>query len=368
MTYKETFYFTGQCLSLEEHPSLGRTIVKRIQKDEFNWECLVQLCSDHLVIPALYLQLKAHGIPPYLPRELNRTLTEIYTLNLERNSKILLQVEDIVAALLLKSIVPVFLKGTANLLDGLYCDLGERMIGDIDFLVPEEDYLQTAAVLVGMGYNHQGADYFDFKSLKHYPRLSKPSAVAPVEIHRLPVPSPYADQFNSAEIFRDKKAVAWKKGLFVPSDQHKLIHTFIHGQLAEKSHAYKQSTFRELNDLYRLSKRVQVFSLPIHTRYQKKAIAWLVFGQRALCLPGRFYPFEPKGAKWFVWKYNLALRYTKIYNGYTFLRKLMFLLFVRYAGGFVKAIFLESQRLSVYRRLKDPQWYGAHLRSFNEYF
>ncbi|HAQ21344.1 MAG TPA: hypothetical protein DCR40_19255 [Prolixibacteraceae bacterium] len=55
--------------------------------------------------------------------------------------------DDITAILNKENIQPVFLKGTANLLDGLYSDVGERMIGDIDFLVKEEDYLKAAELL-----------------------------------------------------------------------------------------------------------------------------------------------------------------------------------------------------------------------------
>jgi len=32
-------------------------------------------------------------------------------------------------------ISPIYLKGTGNLIDGIYGDVGERIIGDIDFLV-----------------------------------------------------------------------------------------------------------------------------------------------------------------------------------------------------------------------------------------
>jgi len=32
-------------------------------------------------------------------------------------------------------ISPIYLKGTGNLIDGFYEDIGERIIGDIDFLV-----------------------------------------------------------------------------------------------------------------------------------------------------------------------------------------------------------------------------------------
>ena len=219
----------------------------------------------------------------------------------------------------------------------------------------------------GDGYSHDKSRYLDYSTLKHYPGICKIGEPAVVEIHRIPVPIEYADQFSTKMIFRDKKAVARKPGLYVPSDAHMLLHTFIHSQLAHLGHAYKQSSFRGFNDLFLLSKRIQVFPLPCHTKYTKKAISWLVFGQRVFGLPGLFCPFETREAKWFCMKYDLALRFIKFYNAYTFIKKLINVLFVRYAGTLLKAIFLERQRMYVYRRLKDPKWYGAHLMSFKDF-
>ncbi|HAQ21349.1 MAG TPA: hypothetical protein DCR40_19285 [Prolixibacteraceae bacterium] len=87
--------------------------------------------------------------------------------------------------------------------------------------------------------------------------------------------------------------------MYVPSDEHKLIHTFIHSQLADKGHAYKLADFLVVNDLYRISKRVDVSSLANQTGYPHEANAWLAIGQRFLGLPGRFCPIETKAVKWY---------------------------------------------------------------------
>lgn len=44
---------------------------------------------------------------------------------------------------------PIFIKGTGNLLEDLYCDLAERMVGDgiINFIVSKDDYLKTVELL-----------------------------------------------------------------------------------------------------------------------------------------------------------------------------------------------------------------------------
>jgi hypothetical protein len=325
------------------------------------------LCSDHLIIPAIYLKFKSHDLLNLLPEDLMQVLTEIYDMNRERNTKILLQIEELTAALLPEKIVPVYLKGTANLLDGLYSDLGERMIGDIDLLVSEENYLRAASIVEEMGYQHHSVNYLDISMLKHYPRLYR-HGFADIEIHRIPVEEKYSECLNSKGIFDQKMSVNGQPGLYVPSDAHKVIHTFIHSQLADKGYAYKQASFRDINDLLLLSKRTDVSTLTHQTNYHKMFISWLVFSQRVLGLQSKLHPIETKAAKWFCLKYDLALTFVKSHNAYTFIKKLIYLLFVRYAGGFLKAIFQKRQRLSVYRRLKCPQYYGAHLMSFKEYF
>ena len=64
----------------------------------------------------------------------------ITKLNRERNEEIIAQAKELNTLLLEHHITPIFLKGTGNLLEGLYEDIGERMVGDIDFLFSEEDY------------------------------------------------------------------------------------------------------------------------------------------------------------------------------------------------------------------------------------
>ena len=44
------------------------------------------------------------------------------------------------------------MKGTANLLDNLYVDIADRMIGDIDFLVRDEDFLPAVEIVLKLGY------------------------------------------------------------------------------------------------------------------------------------------------------------------------------------------------------------------------
>ena len=67
MTYKETFYFAGKCLTLDEHPAFRGEILQAIESGSINWEDFVRLCSDHLILPAIFLKFKAQWLIPHLP-------------------------------------------------------------------------------------------------------------------------------------------------------------------------------------------------------------------------------------------------------------------------------------------------------------
>ncbi|HAQ21345.1 MAG TPA: hypothetical protein DCR40_19260 [Prolixibacteraceae bacterium] len=60
-----------------------------IQHSTFNIQNFIQLCSDHLIIPAIYLKLKAHDILNDLPEDFIQAFKEIYDLNRQRNLQIL---------------------------------------------------------------------------------------------------------------------------------------------------------------------------------------------------------------------------------------------------------------------------------------
>ncbi|MDP3642384.1 MAG: hypothetical protein Q8S54_04245 [Bacteroidota bacterium] len=97
MICKDLFYLTGHCLALDEHPEFRERVIELIRLEGSDLENFVQLCSDHLIIPAIYLKFKKHDILNYLPADFIQALKVIYDLNRERNQQILRQIDDITA-------------------------------------------------------------------------------------------------------------------------------------------------------------------------------------------------------------------------------------------------------------------------------
>ena len=76
----------------------------------------------------------------------------ITNLNRNRNKQIITQVKELNNLLLGNNIIPIFIKGTGNLISGLYEDIAERMVGDIDFIISKEDYPKAIKILKNEKY------------------------------------------------------------------------------------------------------------------------------------------------------------------------------------------------------------------------
>lgn len=366
MTNKELYYFACQCLSLDDHPEFREEIIRKIS-DEAICQNFVRICSNHWILPAIYLKFQAHEILPQLPNELTEFLDEVYLLNLQRNELILKQVQKIVLLFNEHNIFPTLLKGAGNLLDHLYFSIGERMMGDIDLLVSEADYLRAAQLLEKDGYLHNNPSFFDVKDMKHYPKLYKNDQPADVEIHRLPVPIEFNKMYNTEIIDQEKKSINGDFSCFVLSDQHKVIHNFIHSQLSNNGHSYGIAPMRDLYDLYLLSKRTNISQTIQFLQHKRKAATYFLFASKAFNLPDLFLHNETFTTRLFCIKHDLCLK------SYTFYRTNKSFVYMsdrvyKYIKQFVESFYSRAMRRSLFRRLKNRQWYENHINTYGAFF
>ena len=368
MTNLEMFYFVGRCLSIDEHPDFRDVIVRKISDDEIEWAQFVSLCSNHLILPVIYLKFKAHKLIKYLPVELAEFLKEIYDLNLVRNEQILLQIKDILKLLNTNDIYPTFLKGTGNLLDGLYSDKGERMIGDIDFLVPEKDYLKAARILEADGYARGYPFFGNVLNEKHYPPIIKQEVPVYVEIHRLIVHSKYGSRFNPDLIKKKEISIHGENGNFVLCDKDKVIHNFIHSHLANKGNFKGLMSFRDIYDLSLTLKRMEQNDIINFIPFRSKAISYFVFASKALDLPQRFFHEETCASKILMFKHELNHN-SRIFNK-TFknLIQIWDTLVKGYINQFIQAVYCRDARQFLVSRLSKRQWYKDHFRKLGNSF
>jgi hypothetical protein len=361
MTNKELFYFIGKCLMLDEDPGFKQEIIAKVEAGTIDWLKFSAACSEHLIIPAIYLKLKSHSIVEFLPEEFSKYLKYIYDLNLSRNTQILEQLHEITDILNQNNIYPIFLKGAGNLLDGLYSDIGERILGDIDFLVPENDFLKSAKLLENEGYEMiEPYLYFGMDSIRHYPRLSK-TGLADIEIHRQ-LTENHQNWFHPGITNQGIKEVAAHKGCYVLSDKHKIILNFIHSQLDNEGHIYGIVSFRDLYDLYLLSQKTDIQQIIPDIKTKRKAIAYFEFAGKAFGLYEGLYAERNFSAWLFAKKLDLNLSSATFYYFYRSIVYFLHHIFIGHTTQIIKSFYSKNVRRAVIRRLGDRKWYYTYLK------
>lgn len=361
------FLFIAQCLALDKHPELADGIRKKFSSGEIDVDRFIHLCSNHFILPAVFLQLKKANLLSVFPEDYKTHLEELYQLNRQRNKEILAQIEELNTSLAKEGIQAVYLKGTANLMDGLYSDLGERMIGDIDFLVQEKDYLKTIDLVKTLNYHSDVKMYDGLENWKHYPRLFRKDVPADVEIHVVPVDFPYAKKYNSEIIFQNKKQLN-NYHCYAPSNEHRIIHTFIHSQLSNKGHLHLTIGLRDLYDAYLLLKKVDVEAVISETEFPKKAQIFFEY-VNYLFSPGQNRSkITNRATLKFIKRHQWFLNHPRQHHYYITTLKTYDLIFKRYLGKILRAPFQKSAFKYIYNRLKDPKWYAMHLKRLRDQF
>ena len=252
MTYKETLYFIAICLTISFEDKSRKMIEKELMSDAIDWDAVVKVSTSHYVLPALYCNLMRGDFLHYLPKDLVIYMSHITSLNRERNQKLIIQAEELNTLLLANNISPIFLKGTGNLLAGLYDDVAERMVGDIDFIFSKESYLKAIKVLRDNGYSDVSKYKYHFPAQKHYRRLKKENNIAAVEIHKELLLEKYANEFNYSFVKKDSQII---NGVTILSYANKLNLSIIANQINDNGFYYKTISLRNAYDVFLLSKK-----------------------------------------------------------------------------------------------------------------
>ena len=252
MNYKETLYFISKCLTISLEDKNRLEIEKQLQLKIIDWEAVVEVSTAHYVFPAMYCNLKRVGFLHYLPQELVNFMEHITNLNRERNKQIITQAKELNTLLLKNNIIPIFLKGTGNLLEGLYEDIGERMIGDIDFLLPKKDCCRAFKILKNDNYYTPETLLNNPPDHRHFPRLVKQENIAAVEIHSKLLISKYDNEFNYIVVKKDCQVISQASVL---SYANKLNLTILSIHINDSGFYYKAILLRNAYDVFLLSKK-----------------------------------------------------------------------------------------------------------------
>lgn len=250
MNYKETLFFIGKCLTITHEKDNRILVEKQLKTGTVNWDNIVKITTAHYVFPALYCNLKRADFLHYLPEDLVEYMKHITDLNRERNQQIIKEAKKINTLLLAHNITPIFLKGTGNLLEGLYQDIAERMVGDVDFIFSKSDYNKAIEILLNNKYSKVHKTTYDFPSFKHYPRLQKENKIAAIEVHKELLLEKYSSEFNYNLIKKDTLIINNVKTM---SYQNQLALSIIASQINDNGQFYNSISLRNSYDVFLLS-------------------------------------------------------------------------------------------------------------------
>jgi len=252
LNYKETLFFIAKSLTISLEEKNRDEIGFILKTTDVDWESVVKVSTSHYVFPAIYCNFKRAKFLKYLPADLVEYMKHITNLNRDRNTQILQQAQELNGLLLANNIRPIFLKGTGNILEGLYEDIGERMIGDIDFLFSEKDFFKAVDILKKDNYTKSESELDYFQGFRHYSRLVKPANIAAVEIHKEVTIEKYRGEFNCEMISEDTQQI---NDFSVLSFENQLSLSIISSQINDYGFEFTKFALKNAYDVFLLSKK-----------------------------------------------------------------------------------------------------------------
>jgi hypothetical protein len=253
MNYKETLFFVGQSLTVNHDAKNKVLIEEQLKSKSVDWEAVVKVSTAHFVLPALYCNFHKAEFLKYLPQDLIEFMKSITDLNRERNEKLLAQVKELNIYLLGHQIKAIFLKGVSNLIANLYDDIGERMLGDIDFIVSKKDYEKTIYLLKEFGYSP--IEYNLPKFHRHYPSMIKKNNIGAIEVHKELLRERYRPKFNYSHI---EHSLIKIKNFYLIAYPEQLHYNLLVHQINDFGFIYNLISLRKAYDVYLLSKKVNM--------------------------------------------------------------------------------------------------------------
>lgn len=194
------------------------------------WVDLIALAHRHRLVPALHSAFHRIGPAAEVPAEVRAHAAEIATLNEARNTAIREEIRLAVHALNTAGLEPVLLKGAATLLPGP-CTIPERMVGDIDLLIPAEQEADALEVLGAAGFR-LAADYP--ASSHSIANLERPSGPGWLDLHRGLLDPPFQHLLSAtAVIGRAKRLDTPGMCGRVPTLSDHVLHILLHAQILD---------------------------------------------------------------------------------------------------------------------------------------
>jgi hypothetical protein len=358
MNYKETLFFIAKSLTISLEEKNKDEIELMLKTTDLDWEAVVKVSTAQYVFPAIYCNFKRADFLKYLPADLVAYMKHITNLNRDRNTQILQQAQELNSLLLANKITPIFLKGTGNLLAGIYDDIAERMVGDIDFIFSKEDYPKTIAILRAFGYSEVEKRKYYNPETKHYRRLQKENNISAIEIHKELLIEKYQNEFNYRFVEKDSQVV---NGFRVLSYPNKLNLSIIANQINDHGFYYKTMALRNAYDVFLLSKKTNA-KAAVNTldKLINPLNCFLVACYEVFNAVDSLEYYNTKKVAFYLSVFNSQFtnrktlkRRHKLIKIYLFLKTRLNIIY--------KSIISKEYRVWLFKRVTDKNWYKEKL-------
>ena len=226
-------------------------VLKGIDPDNINFEKLITLSSGHLMLPALFFNINKKNVSYLFPEDFIEYIKEIYSINKARNTVLLKEAKELSELLYENNIKHIFLKGTALLLSNVFEDIGERMVGDIDFIIQHKDEERVKKVLE---YNNscktENLSLWRLFKPTHLPRKVRKNKTIAIETHLEFLEPKHRCFLNSKELLNDFKEEI--KMIKIPRKPFLFDHCIYAIHLRDKGFFNSDYSHRSIYDIFKL--------------------------------------------------------------------------------------------------------------------
>lgn len=221
---------------------------------QLNLEKIIKISSSQLILPLIYSSIKRANIIQKFPIEFIDYLREIHKINFERN--IILKKEIVELSKLLKknNINHLFIKGSAFVYSDIYLNIGDRMVGDIDILIKNNQSKKAFKLLEKSGYKGKEKIRFFEGKKKHLNRQINKKKLFAVELHTRLFDNKNFKYFNS-KIMLSNSIVNNK--INTGSLNNQLMHNIYNYQYNDSGYFLLDYTYKNLYDTYLLIKKIK---------------------------------------------------------------------------------------------------------------
>lgn len=176
-----------------------------------DWEDIMHVASEHLVVPNLYVGLRIKGLLTEVPADFCETLEAFQCLNTLRNGRLRRQMLEISSTLNAIGVTPIWLKGANNLMAVDWQKSG-RMMLDLDFWVPDPTQRTDALkCLDQLGY-FVPSEYsqVNFDASQHVAPRFRDGELARIEVHQCIVDPKVAQLLPDREALTRAEWIHWE--------------------------------------------------------------------------------------------------------------------------------------------------------------